>query len=246
MVICQQFVRRQDLLIVLGELTLVEIAGLGNQVLNREAACFLVGDIPLLIANNNLLAVVPPLANRFAMLQTHRLRLGEVLISLRHIHTIEPGLFGLITLRSTLCCFVAEEDHIGSNRGIRRKDRARQTDDSMQVEVLQEGRLDSQFGTIGTEEEAIGDDDTGATGSLEPTHDKHHKEVGRFGRAHVGREILLGSGIGTATIGRVHGNHIHLVLLLERRDRRTQRVAMGDIGFVHIMHQQIGDREQVR
>lgn len=84
-VVGQQLCRRQDFLIVLGELALVEVAVKGNQLLGSELPGFLVS-----VLNDDFLAVIPPILDGLAMLQLHRLGLGEVLVALWHIQTVEP------------------------------------------------------------------------------------------------------------------------------------------------------------
>lgn len=64
------------------------------------------------------------------MLQLHRLGFGEMLVPLRHIQTVEPGLLGG-------ACAVEKQD-IGGDGGVGRKDTTRHTHDGMQVKFGQQ------------------------------------------------------------------------------------------------------------
>ena len=76
-------------------------------------------------ANSDLLTIVPPLNGRSKMLQLHGLRLGEVLISFRHIQAVEPSFRR--GMRSI------EEQNICRDRGVRCKNAMRHAYNSVKV-----------------------------------------------------------------------------------------------------------------
>ena len=82
------------------------------------------------------------------MLEAHRLRLREVLVSRRHIQAVEPRLIRAEAIRSTLRTHVVEEEDIGRYTGIGREDTPREAHDRVQVEVSKELLLDRQLGII--------------------------------------------------------------------------------------------------
>lgn len=143
-VVCEELGGSQYLLLLFRELTLVEIAIQIYELLCRKDACLLI----LTILANQLLAVAPPGSQRVAMLQTHGLRLGEVLVSIGHIQAVEPRLIRAEALCGTLRTHVIEEEDIGRDAGIGREDTPREAYDRVQVEVSEELLLDRQLGII--------------------------------------------------------------------------------------------------
>ena len=121
-VVGEQFGRRQDFLFGFGELALVEIAGEVDELLRRETAGFLVGYVAFFVSCDEFCAVVPPVADRPAMLQTHRFGLGEMFVSLGHVETIEPHILGAEAFFGTFGGLVVEEDDIGVDARVWRED----------------------------------------------------------------------------------------------------------------------------
>ena len=99
---------RKHFLFFFGELASVEIAIAGDQFLNTETTGLFI------VIGNNFLAIVPPIRDGSRMLQFHRFGLGEMLITLRHIKTIEPCFFRRIAFGSTFRTLVIEENYIGN------------------------------------------------------------------------------------------------------------------------------------
>lgn len=143
----------------------------------------------------DLLAVVPPLHHGIKMLQLHGLGLGEVLVALRHIQTVEPSLLGGLG--------AVKEQDVGGDGGIGRKDTARHTDHGMQVEFGQQLFLDVQLGVVRAEQEAIGQDHRSTAIFLQPVHDDGHEQIGSFRAGQVGGEMVLDLGLLIAAVGRV-------------------------------------------
>ena len=111
----------------------------------------------------DLLPVVPPLNRRVEVLQLHGLSLGEMLVAFRHVQPVEPRL-----LRRTSA---VEEQDVGGNGGVRRKDAARHADDRVQVELAEQLLLDVHLGVVRAEQEAVGQNNRRAPAGSQPVHD---------------------------------------------------------------------------
>lgn len=131
----------------------------------------------------DFLPVVPPLDCRFEMLQLHGLGFGEMLIALRHIQAVEPGL-----LRGP---GAVKEQNVGGDGGIGCKDAARHPDHGMQVEFRQQLLLDIHLGIIRSEQEAVGQNHRRPAALFQPVHDDGHEEVRRFAAGQVIREMVF-------------------------------------------------------
>lgn len=114
-------------------------------------------------------SVIPPIHSRVKVLQFHWLGLGEVLITLRHIQTIEPSFF------CRLC--MVKEQNVGGDGCVRRKYAVRHTDYSMQIELREQLLLDCNLGIICTKQEPIRQDNSPTTILFQTVHDNRHKEI---------------------------------------------------------------------
>ena len=92
----------------------------------------------------------------------------------------------------------------------------------MYIILAQESRFDSEFGSIGAKEESIRNDNSGASARFEAAHDEHHEKICRFGGAHICGEIHFCRCLGATSVRWIHGNHIDLVLLFDRRNGRAE------------------------
>lgn len=153
-IVGKQFGRRQDFFILFRELAQVEVAIGGDKVFNRIATRFLVT-----ISNNNLLTVVPPLTDWVAMFRLHGLCLGEMLVPLWHIQTIEPRFLCRITFWSALRTGIVEEQNVRGNGSVGRKDATWQTDNGMQVEISEQFGLDGYLCVVRTKQETVWNND---------------------------------------------------------------------------------------
>ena len=171
------------------------------------------------------------------MLELHRLRLREVLIALRHVEAVEPGL--LCRVRPI------EEKDVRGDRGIRGEYAARHTDDGMEVELAHQLPLDGDLRIIGTEKEAIREDDCRTSFLLETVHDNRHEEIGSLRACEVCREVILHVIFLRTTIRRIHKDHVELVLLGIVEDVQEQRIVMIDLRYIDAMQQHVRDAEHV-
>lgn len=182
------------------------------------------------------LAVVPPCDGGGEVFQFHRLGLGEVFIAFGHVETVEPGFFGWAGA-------VKEED-VGGDGGVRRKDAVGQADDGVEVKFGEELLLDGNFGVIGAEKEAVGQDDGAAAVLLEAVHDEYHEEVGGFAAAQVGREVLLDAVFFIAAVRWIHKDDVEAVGVGVVEDVFLKAVAVGDAWVVDIMKQHVGGTQE--
>lgn len=139
--------------------------------------------------------VVPPLNRRVKVLQLHGLGLGKMLVALRHVQPVEPRL-----LRRS---GAVEEQDVGGDGGVRRKDAARHPDDGMQVELAEQLLFDVHLGVVRAEQEAVGQDDRRASAGLQPVHDDGHEQIRRFAAGEVVREVVLHILLLAAAVGRI-------------------------------------------
>lgn len=214
--------------------TEIEVEAAGFDVLGTVALRLIRVGVRVL----DLDAVLPPVADRIEVLELHRLRLREVLVALRHVEAVEPGLLRRVR--------PVEEENVCGDRGIRGEHAARHSYDGMEVELAHQLPLDGDLRIIGTEKEAIREDDRGASVLLETVHDDGHEEVGGLGACEVCREVILHVIFLRATIRRIHQDHIELVLLGIVEDIPKQRVVMIDLWYVDAMQQHIRDAKHVR
>lgn len=119
LVLLDQLLRWEDFFFLVRVATEVEVEAAGFDILGTVALRFIRVGVRVL----NLDAVLPPVADRIEVLELHRLRLREVLIALRHVEAVEPGL--LCRVRPL------EEEDVRGDRGIRGEYAARHADDGM-------------------------------------------------------------------------------------------------------------------
>ena len=114
------------------------------------------------------------------MLRPHRLRLGEMLVAFRHVEAVEPRGVGAEAFFRPLCALVVEEEDIRCDRGVGRKDAARQADHGVEIELPEQFLFNGQLCIVGAEEESVGENDGGTAVFGKTVHDEHHEEVGRL------------------------------------------------------------------
>ncbi len=81
----------------------------------------------------------------------------------------------------------------------------------MEVELAQEFFLDGDFGIIGAEEKAVGQDDGAAAVLLETVEDEGDEEIGGFAAAEIGREVLLDAVFLAAAVRWIHEDDVEAV-----------------------------------
>ena len=184
-----------------------------------------------------LLAVLPPFYDGIEVLQLHRLRLGEVLVALRHVEAVEPRL---------LCRLCAvEEENVRRNRSIGREHAPGHADHGVQVEFRKQLLLDAQLCVVGAEEEAVGQDHRRASVLLEAIHDDRHEEVGRLGACEVGGEMALDVRLLAAAVGRIHEYDVELVALGVVEDIAQEGVGVEHLRDVQVVEEHVRDAEHV-
>ena len=186
----------------------------------------------------DLPAVLRPRLRRGKVLQLHGLGLGEMLVALRHVQAIEPGL-----LRGASA---VEEEYVGGDGGVGRKHAARQAHHGVQVEFREQLLLDVQLGIVRAEQEAVRQHHRRPSAGLQAVHHHVQEQVRRLAAGQVRREIVLHVVLLVATVGGIHQQHVEGFVLGEVQqvvDR--QRVAVGDVGRVDAVEQQVGDAEDV-
>ena len=172
------------------------------------------------------------------MLEFHRLGLGEVLAVRGHVQTIEPCF---------LCraCTV-EEQNVGSNRRIGRKNTTRHTDDGMQVEFGQQFLFDVDLGVIGTEQESVGQNHRHTTILLQTIHDDRHEKVSSFAACKIIWKVILYIRLFTAAVGRVHKNDIKLIVYGVVKYIFEKGIVMVHTRNIKSVQKEIGDTKHIR
>ena len=116
----------------------------------------------------------------------------------------------------------------------------------MEIELAHQLPLDGDLRIIGTEKEAIREDDCRASVLFETVHDNRHEEIGSLRACEICREVVLHVIFLRATIRRIHKDHIELVLLGIVEDVPEQRIVMIDLRYIDAMQQHVRDAEHVR
>ena len=99
-----------------------------------------------------------------------------MLVSLRHIHAVEPSLFS----RS----IIAEEQYIGPNVCVRCENIVGHTDDSVKIEFCHQFPLDACL-YIGAEKETVRQNHRRATILFETIHYEDHEKISGFTAAQI-------------------------------------------------------------
>ena len=77
------------------------------------------------------------------MFEFHRFCFRKILVAFGHVEAVKPSLFGG-------ACFI-EEQNVGGNACVGRKDAVGQADNRVQVKFVEEFLLDGNFGVVGAE-----------------------------------------------------------------------------------------------
>lgn len=223
LVLLDELLRWEDFFFLVWVATEVEVEAAGFDILGTVALRLIRVGVRVL----DLDAVLPPVADRIEVLELHRLRLREVLIALRHVEAVEPGLLRRVR--------PVEEKDVCGDRGIRGEHAARHSYDGMEVKLAHQLPLDGDLRIIGTEKEAIREDDRRASVLLETVHNDRHEEVCGLGACEVRREVRLHFIFLRAAIRWIHEDHIELVLLGIVEDVPEQRIVMIDPRYIDAM-----------
>ena len=187
--------------------------------------------------HGQLLPIAPPIHGGGEVLQLHGFGLREVLIPLGHVQPIEPSLLG--------GAGAVEEEDVGGDGGIGRKDAAGHTNDGVEVELRQQLLFQVDLGIVGAEQEAVGQDHRRPAALLQPVHDDRHKQVRGLGAGQVVGEMILDLRLLAAAVGRVHKDHVELIVLGVVQHVLQQGVVVIDPGHVQAVEQHVGDAKHV-
>ena len=112
----------------------------------------------------DLSAIHPPLSGVGQVFPQHWSGLGERFVAFGEVYSVVPGLLG--------CTGVVKEQEVGGDWGVGREHRARQADDGVEVELLEEPFLQCEFCAVVAEEEPVGQYDPGSLVPFEPVGDE--------------------------------------------------------------------------
>ena len=115
----------------------------------------------------------------------------------------------------------------------------------MQIELGNELLFDVHLGVVQTEQEAVRNDNSRPAILLQAVHDDRHKEVCGFGACQIVREEALNGLILMPAVGRIHQDHIKLVIVCVVQQIVFQRVHVINIRNLNVMQQHIGYAEQI-
>ena len=155
----------------------------------------------------------------------------------RNIHPIKPCLFGRLG--------VVKKQQIGGDCGVRAEHRAGQPDNRVQIELGNELLLDVHLGIVQTEQETVRHDNSSPAVLLQAVHDNRKKEVRSLGACQIVREEALNGLVLMPAVGRIHQDHIKLVLVRVVQQIVFQRVHVVDIRNLNVMQQHIGHAQQI-
>ena len=184
-----------------------------------------------------LRAVLPPDDDGIEVLQLHRLRLGEVLVALRHVEAVEPGLLGGLG--------AVEEEDVRRDRGVGREDAPGHADHGVQVEFRKQLLLDAHLGVVRAEEKAVGQDHRRAAVLFQAVHDDGHEEVGRLGACEVGGKMALHVRLLATAVGGIHEDDVELVALGVVQDVVQEGVGVEHLRHVQVVQEHVRDAEHV-
>ena len=173
------------------------------------------------------------------MFRLHGLCLGEMLVPLWHIQTIEPRFLCRITFWSTIRTGIVEEQNVRGNRSVRCKDTARQTDNGVQVEIPEQLCLNGNLCVICSKKETIRNNDSSTAIFLQAIHDKHHEEISSLATAHIRRKVRFHVGLFITSVGWIHQNNIKLVSVCIVENILCKRVVVIYQWRVNTMQQQV-------
>ena len=111
--------------------------------------------------------------------------------------------------------------------------------------LLQQLLLEGQLCAIGTEEEAVRQNDGGTAVALQTVQNHGHEEVGRFAAAQIRRKVGLDAFQFVAAVGGIHDDDVKAVGVFIILNAAFQRVAVADIGVVDVVEEQVRHAQQI-
>lgn len=142
--------------------------------------------------------------------------------------------------------FLGEEEDVGLDPGVGIEDAVGQANDGVEMAFFHEVLLEPGFHAL-AEEEAIGQDDGGASVVFEQLDDERHEEVGGLAGAVGGGEVVFDAVLLGAAEGRVGDDDLDPVLLAVVLVGAAEGVVVADVGRgVDAVQDHVGRAEHVR
>ena len=216
----------------MGIAALIQVAA---QIPGQLLHCKLFGLVETVLSLR--LTVIPPCHNRSEVFQLHGLGFAEMLVALRHVQPIEPGGFRRAG--------AVKEQDVGGDGGVGRKHASRHPHYGMQIEFVQQLFLDADLRVVGAEQEAVGQDYCGPAVLFQAVHDHGHEKVSGLAGSQVRREMVLDVRFFAAAVGRIHEDHVELVVLRVVQHVPQEGIVPVHLGNVQIVQQHIGDAQRI-
>ena len=116
----------------------------------------------------------------------------------------------------------------------------------MQVKLAEQLFLDIHLGVVCAEQEAVRQYDRRAAVLFQPVHDDGQEKIGGLAACEIVREVVFHVCLFAAAVGRVHKDHVKLIVFCVVQHVAEKRVIMEYARVVQPVQQKIGDAEHVR
>ena len=116
----------------------------------------------------------------------------------------------------------------------------------MQVKLAEQLFLDIHLGVVCAEQEAVRQYDRRAAVLFQPVHDDGQEKIGGLAACEIVREVVFHVCLFAAAVGRVHKDHVKLIVFRIVQHVAEKRVIMEYARIVQPVQQQIGNAEHVR
>ena len=171
------------------------------------------------------------------MLRLHGLRLGEMLIALGHVHTVEPHFISVSR--------IVKEKNIGCDACVWREYAARHTDYSMQIKFVKELPFYACLCVIVAKEKAVRENDCRPALVFQSVHDDRHKKVGSLAACQIIREISFDTGIFMTAVGWIHKDFVEFIFVCVIKYIFQQGIAVVHVGIFYPMQQHVRNTEKI-
>ena len=115
----------------------------------------------------------------------------------------------------------------------------------MQVEFGQQFLFDVYLGVVGTEQETVRQNHCHTTVLLQTVHNDRHEEVCSFAACKVSGEMIFNICLFAAAVGRVHENHVKLIVHGVVQYVLEQGVVVEYTRNIQPMQQKVGDAKHI-
>ena len=116
----------------------------------------------------------------------------------------------------------------------------------MQVKLAEQLFLDIHLGVVCAEQEAVRQYDRRAAVLFQPVHDDGQEKIGGLAAREIVREMVFHVCLFAAAVGRVHKDHVKLIVFCVVQHVAEKRVIVEYARVVQPVQQKIGDAEHVR